>query len=184
MPRYFPDFEEFTRLAARGRLVPVFRQLVSDTLTPVSAFCCIDEGESAFLFESVIGGEKVGRYSFVGADPFLRMDAFGHELTVTTAEGSVQRTVEDPLESLQGLLAEYRSVHHSGLPRFCGGAVGYAGYDVVRYAENLPSPPEDDRNLPDLSFALYDRMVVFDHINKTVLVVVQARTDTGGLSAE
>ena len=184
MPRYFPDFEEFTRLAARGRLVPVFRQLVSDTLTPVSAFCCIDEGESAFLFESVIGGEKVGRYSFVGADPFLRMDAFGHELTVTTAEGSVQRTVEDPLESLQGLLAEYRSVHHSGLPRFCGGAVGYAGYDVVRYAENLPSPPEDDRNLPDLSFALYDRMVVFDHINKTVLVVVQARTDTGDLSAE
>ena len=184
MPAHLPDFATFQSLAPRAKLVPVYRQLLSDTLTPLTAFCRINRDGGSFLFESVVGGEKVGRYSFLGSDPFLQIDAFGNELTITTAGGEERRSVDDPLAELQSLLSQYSAVHLPGLPRFCGGAVGYAGYDVVRYSERLSNPPEDDRKLPDLSFALYDRMVVFDHINKTVLVVAHARTDTGDVRAE
>lgn len=185
MTRYLPAVEDFVPLAREGRLVPVYRQLLSDSLTPVSAYCCIRSvGGNAFLFESVVGGEKVGRFSFVGADPFLNLSAFGNTVTITDAHGARTHNSDDPLTDLQALLDEYPAVHVPGLPRFCGGAVGYAGYDVVRYAERLPHPPEDDRRLPDLSFALYDRMVIFDHINKTVLVVAHARADAPDLKAE
>jgi anthranilate synthase component I len=158
--------------------------LLSDTLTPVSAYCSIRDGKDAFLFESVVGGEKVGRYSFVGAEPFLNLSAFGRSVTVTDADGTRTFESQDPLTDLQSLLDKYPAVHVPGLPRFCGGAVGYAGYDVIRYSERLLNPPEDDRQLPDLSFALYDRMVIFDHINKTVLAVVHARGDAPDLKAE
>ncbi len=179
-----PDFATFQRLAEQGQLVPVYRQLLSDTLTPVSAYCKLRRGECSFLFESVVGGEKVGRYSFLGADPFLRLDAYGREIVLSGPEGVQRREVDDPLRELERWLARHRAVALPGLPRFCGGAVGYAGYDTVRYTEHLPQPPPDDRHLPDLSFAFYDRMVVFDHINKTVLVVAHASTQTSDLRAE
>jgi anthranilate synthase component 1 len=184
MTRYFPEFESFQQLAAGGDLVPVYRQLVSDTLTPVSAYCRIQQGACAFLFESVIGGERIGRYSFLGADPFLEINAYGRQIEIVSASGSEKREVADPLRELELVLANYRAVHLPKLPRFCGGAVGYAGYDTVRYTENLPDAPYDDRNLPDLSFAFYDRMVIFDQINKTILVVAHARTKSGDLRAE
>jgi anthranilate synthase component 1 len=181
---HHPDFAGFQRLAATARLVPVYRQLLSDTLTPVNAFCRLPRAEHAFLFESVVGGEKVGRFSFLGTGPFLSIDAFDRELVVRTGDTETRRTVDDPLAELQRLVAEYPAAHVDGLPRFCGGAVGYAGYDVIRYSERLPHPPPDDRGLPDLSFALYDRMVLFDHINKTVLVVAHARADAPDLRQE
>jgi anthranilate synthase component 1 len=136
------------------------------------------------LFESVIGGERVGRYSFLGADPFLRIDAFGNRVVIEGSSASETRQVSDPLKELEHVLAQYRAANVPGLPRFCGGAVGYAGYDVVRYAENLPHSPPDDRGLPDLSFGLYDRMVIFDQINKTILVVAHARVRDGELKSE
>jgi anthranilate synthase component 1 len=157
--------------------------LYSDTLTPVSAFCNAGWQGGAFRFESVVGGEKVGRYSFLGGDPFLRIEAFGQDLVIRKDGQEERKTVADPLGELETLLQQYRSVHLPGLPRFVGGAVGYAGYDVVRYAERLPNPPEDDRRLPDMSFALYDAMIIFDHIRKTTLVVVHARTDGPDLKA-
>src|SRR5262245_47923999 len=184
MSAYVPDFPTFQRLAGQADLVPVYRQLISDTLTPVSAYCRIQKGECAFLFESVVGGERIGRYSFLGADPFLQMDAFGNRVVISRPEGRATRDVADPLRELESLLAGYRADHMRGLPRFCGGAVGYAGYDVVRYTEKLPNAPHDDRGLPDLSFAFYDRMVIFDHINKTILVVAHARTKAGDLRAQ
>ncbi len=182
MSRHRPDFDTFRRLAEQGDLVPVYRQLVSDTLTPVNAFCKLQSGSCAFLFESVVGGEKIGRYSFVGTDPFLQFEAFGHDvyLTDTPSDGcsgqQIKQTVDDPLKELEQLIARYPAAPHSKLPRFCGGAVGYAGYDIVRYAERLPNAPLDDRKLPDMSFAFYDRMVIFDHVQKTILVVAHART--------
>src|SRR5205085_6988908 len=103
MSQFFPDFESFQRLAGKSDLVPVYRQLVSDTLTPVSAYCRIQEGECAFLFESVIGGERIGRYSFLGADPFLRIDAFGSRVVVNGPTGSQTREVADPLKELERL---------------------------------------------------------------------------------
>ncbi|HVW02373.1 MAG TPA: anthranilate synthase component I [Planctomycetaceae bacterium] len=184
MIRHFPDFEHFQQLASQGNLVPVYRQLTGDTLTPVEAYCKIQGGESAFLFESVVGGERIGRYSFLGSDPLVTLDAFGNKVVQSGPAGIERRESPDPLLDLQKLMEPYRAVHLPRLPRFCGGAVGYAGYDVVRYTERLQNPPEDDRELPDLSFAIYDRMVVFDQINKTVLVIAHARTDTGDLQSE
>lgn len=181
---YDPDLDTFLGDADAGHLVPVTRLLYSDTLTPVTAFCRAGWDADAFLFESVVGGEKVGRYSFLGGAPFLRFEATGSQVTVTTPDGTTTRDVDDPLDEFAKLLEEHRAVPHPHLPRFLGGAVGYAGYDVVRYTENLPNPPEDDRHVPDLSFALYDQMVIFDHIKKTVLVVAHARTDVEDRAAE
>lgn len=174
---YYPDLETFTRLADAVDLLPVYRRLVADSLTPVSAFHKLDLGPCACLFESVVGGEKVGRYSFLTADPFMQVEARGPKITVTTPEGCESFESADPLAELKRRLAVLRAAHLPELPPFTGGAVGYAGYDVVRYAENLPNAPADDRHLPDLAFAFYDRMVVFDHINKTIVVVALARLD-------
>src|SRR5947209_7367164 len=186
--RHRPTFEEFVELARGHSVVPIYRQLIGDTLTPVSAFCKIQEGDWAFLFESVVGGERLGRYSFLGSGPFLRYQAYGTRVQIeVTAEdrgstlGKPQAPVilehPDPLRLLEEKLAAYRAPHLPGLPRFCGGAVGYVGYDTVRYVEHLPDAPPDDRGLPDLCFALYDRMVIFDHITKTVAVVAHAHVD-------
>src|SRR5262245_17781382 len=174
--RHHPPFEEFQRLAGQGNLVPVYRRLTGDTLTPVSAFCKIQEGDWAFLFESVVGGERLGRYSFLGSGPFQRFEAHGRRVRLVTRDGISEREHPDPLQLLQDLLTEYRTPPLVGLPRFLGGCVGYAGYDTVRYVERLPNAPPDDRGLPDLCFGFYDRMVVFDHLQKTIIVIAHADT--------
>jgi len=174
---HYPDLQTFRQLAGDHQLIPVYRRLVSDTLTPVTAFHKIDSGGSACLFESVIGGEKVGRYSFLAADPFLELSARDSTVTISDDSDSRQYTASDPLEELRRLLSEPKAACLPDLPPFAGGAVGYAGYDVVRYTEHLPDAPLDDRGLPDLSFAFYDRMIVFDNVKKTMDVVVTARID-------
>lgn len=181
-PTTLPTSAEFQLLAKQARFVPVYRQLTADTLTPVTAYQRIASGPWAFLFESVIGGEKIGRYSFVGSHPFITLTSTGHNVVIEEVDGD-RREFEsvDPLKELDALVARFQSVAIPGLPRFCGGAVGYAGYDVIRYTENLPNVPADDRHLPDLCFALYDTMVVFDHIRKVVLVVALADTSVGDL---
>src|SRR5436190_1755639 len=164
-----PSFSEFVQLARQATVVPVYRQLIGDTLTPVSAFCKIQEGDWAFLFESVVGGEQVGRYNFLAAGPFLKFQAWGHRVQIQEGSKTVfDQDHSDPLKLLEELMQRYRAPQVPGLPRFTGGAVGYAGYDAVRYTERLPNPPPDDRHLPDLSFAFYDRMVIFDNIKKTI----------------
>ncbi len=177
-----PSRDRFRRLAAGVHLVPVYRKLLGDTLTPVSAFRHIDVGPCACLFESVVGGEKVGRYSFLTAGPFLLLEAFGRKVRVTSyAEGAAPKVeefeVDDPLVELKSRVDALRSAVLDELPPFTGGAIGYAGYDTVRYVERLPNAPNDDRGLPDLSFAFYDRMVVFDNVDKTMTVIALARVD-------
>lgn len=185
MPSVFrPSFDDFHRLAEHARCVPVYRQLTGDGLTPVSAFRRIarDPESPSFLFESVIGGEKVGRFSFLGTGPFLRFEARGHEVAVwQPGHGSTTERYDaaDPIRELQDYIQSYHAVAVPGLPRFTGGAVGYAAYDAVRYTENLPNCPPDDRNLPDLAFAFHDQMVIFDHIRKTILVVAHAHLEPG-----
>src|SRR5215471_14997947 len=131
---YYPSFDEFADLARGHSLVPVYRQLVGDTLTPVSAFCKIQEGDWSFLFESVIGGERLGRYSFLGSGPFLRFQAYEDRVQLQEAVPGVPQprlselTHPDPLRLLEDKLAAYRAPSLPGLPRFTGGAVGYAGY--------------------------------------------------------
>ena len=174
---HLPDFDAFRRLASGQKFVPVYRRLLSDALTPVTAFHLLDTGGNACLFESVIGGEKVGRYSFLAVEPFAELVAHGTRVTVRTRAGSEQFESADPLDELRQRLAAYQAVRLPELPPFEGGAIGYAGYDVVRYVENLPSAPPDDRRLPDLSFAFYDRMVVFDNVSKALFVIAMARLD-------
>ncbi len=179
--RYRPTFEEFAALARDHTVVPVYRQLTGDTLTPVSAFCKVQEGEWSFLFESVVGGERVGRYSFLGAGPFRAFEAYGSRTRTRNGSGPwVEAEVADPLAVLEEMTSAYRAPNLPGLPRFCGGAVGFVGYDAVRYVEHLPNAPQDDRGLPDLCFGFYDRMVIFDHAAKTIKIVAHATIATGG----
>ncbi len=174
--QYFPSLSEYAELARSHSVVPIYRQLLGDTLTPVTAFHRIQGGDWAFLFESVVGGERLGRYSFLGADPFLLFQAWDRKVRIDDLQSGKSQELEhpDPLRLLEEWLAHYRGPNLPGLPRFSGGAVGYAGYDTVRYVERLEQPPKDDRGLPDLSFAFYDRMVIFDHINKTIAAVAHA----------
>ncbi|MCH2594960.1 MAG: anthranilate synthase component I [Pirellulales bacterium] len=184
-----PCLEEFTTQAGKARFVPVYRQLVSDTLTPVQAFKRLDDSCASCLFESVIGGEKVGRYSFLASGPFRQIQAYGNQVTVSrlisdpasdpgspSSENWETESFDskNPLETLREQVRSINVAHLDELPPFIGGAIGYAGYDTVRYVEHLPNQPEDDRQLPDLWFALYDQMVVFDHVQKTVIVLALA----------
>ena len=168
----FPSFEKFQTLSREFDLVPVYRRLLSDHLTPVSAFRLLDDGHSpACLFESVIGGEKIGRYSFIAIGPRSRVVAFRNEVEWHHAGEMTRQTVPDPLAFLQEKLGTLTVATLPDLPPFVGGAIGYAAYDVVRYVEKLPNAPTDDRHLPDLDFGFYDLLVVFDNVNKTVMVL-------------
>ncbi|TWT72776.1 Anthranilate synthase component 1 [Posidoniimonas polymericola] len=178
---HHPCPAEFCKLAQTADYVPVFRRLVSDTLTPVTAYDRLDEGASACLFESVIGGEKVGRYSFVAGNPYRLIEARRDRVLITdyhrpatkspAPASTTEQQSDNPLELLREHLHAVRVAKLAGLPPFVGGAVGYAGYDTVRYVEDLPDAPTDDRDLPDMSFALFDHMVVFDNVSKTVYVI-------------
>jgi len=180
MPRYFPDADAFAKIAADGaQVIPVYRQLLADRLTPVTAFELLGDSAHAFLLESVVGIEKIGRYSFIATSPRYVYEAKDGKASVRHLSGSQQATAHtttDPLADLAKLLPKRRYHHDDKLPPFTGGLVGYAGYDTIRYyeAEKLTAPPADDRNLPDLQFAFYGELVIFDHLDKTIKVVANA----------
>lgn len=161
--------------------VPVVARLICDDLTPVGAFARLEAGAArAFLLESVVGGERVARYSFLGAEPartFALRGPAGRIVDHATA-ATRDAVAADPLAVLQQELATFRVAAAPHLPRFIGGAVGYAAYDAVRYYEHLPRPPADDRRLPDLLFDIYDALVIFDHVRKIVLLVALADLTT------
>lgn len=173
-----PDRESFARMGGDASFVPIYCSLLSDHLTPVSAFERLADGAShAFLLESVVGGEKIARYSFLGANPIATVEAKGDRTVVTEGRGRRTMNGKDPLEILQDLLDRFRTVHPTELPRFLGGAVGYAGYDIARHYETLGTPPKNDRGLPDLQFGLYTDMVIFDHVRKLIHIVAHAAID-------
>src|SRR3954453_14274990 len=123
--RYFPSFDEFAALAAGHTVVPVYRQPLGDSLPPVSAFCMLQEGDWSFLFESVVGGERLGRYSFLGSGPFLKFQAFDHRVVLQEpGQPATELEHPDPLRLLEEKLAACRAPQVPGLPRFSGGAVG------------------------------------------------------------
>ena len=173
---HFPDFDTFSKLAEQYDLIPLSRRLLSDTLTPVSAFKHLNDSEEVCLFESVIGGEKVGRYSFLAVNPWMTYVATRNQVSISQHGKEVETfTCDNPLSDLSERIKNQKLYHPPDLPPFCGGAVGYAGYDVIRYVEHLPDAPEDDRKLPDLSFGFYDQMIVFDNVSKTMFVITLAR---------
>ncbi len=148
-PPLSPSREEFRRLAAGGNLVPVYAEVAADLDTPLSAFLRLRPGPYAFLLESVEGGEKWARYSFLGSEPSMVFTAKGRRLTVRHADGRVETLEEsNPFDALRSLLARFKPVAVPGLPRFQGGAVGFLSYDMVRHVEKLPRRATDDLKLP------------------------------------
>ncbi len=179
---FHPSRKDFVTLSGTASAVPVYASLLSDQLTPVSAFerLAVD-AEHAFLLESVVGGENIARYSFLGASPMAFVESMGRRTVLTEPEG--RRTIEDvdPLEVLETLLGKYHAAHPVELPRFLGGAVGYAGYDIARrYESSLGAAPPDPRGLADLQFGIYDQMVIFDHVRKLLHVVAHGHPEAAG----
>jgi anthranilate synthase component 1 len=170
------SFEEFSELARRGTFVPVCKEVVADLLTPVSAFLKIaEDADYAFLLESVEGGEHVGRYSFLGKDPFLILRARDGKTTIDRA-GAVTESDRPFIETLRGLMTHYRSPYVPGLPRFTGGAVGYLGYGASSWFEpvlgDLGTSPD---GADAAGFMLFDTVLAFDHVQHRILIVSNAR---------
>jgi anthranilate synthase component 1 len=185
MPRYFPDTQAFAELAKSHDLIPVYRQLLGDHLTPVTAFEVLGRDDNAFLLESVVGGERIGRYSFIATGPsVIYWVARGKAAVITPPYPPKEFDTTDPLADLQKLLPPRRYYRDKHLPAFTGGLVGFAGYDTIRYyeGEKLPKPPKDDRFLPDLLFGIYNELVIFDHVDKTIKVV--ANVDVKGVEPD
>ncbi|MBM4351694.1 MAG: anthranilate synthase component I [Deltaproteobacteria bacterium] len=173
-----PSLENFKRLASQGNLIPIFEEIHFDWETPLSAFRKIDDGKFSFLLESAEGGEKWGRYSFLGSGPSLLFRTKGEEFQILK-NGEVLREGKDkdPLRALEGLLKHYHPVLHDSLPRFFGGAVGYVNYDVVRSFEKLPEQLPQDTGLYDCYFMITDTLLVFDNVRQKVKVVSNTYLD-------
>ena len=172
-------FEEFSALAERGTFVPVWREIMADLLTPVSAFLKIAEhSDYAFLLESVEGGEHVGRYSFLGKDPFLILRGRESETTIEQTGARTSRS-EPCLDVLRELMAEFQAPFVPELPRFTGGAVGYLDYDAAEWFEptvQLEKPPLDRAQA---GFMVFDTVLAFDHVKHRILAIANARLRAG-----
>ncbi|HUT42807.1 MAG TPA: chorismate-binding protein, partial [Desulfobacterales bacterium] len=175
---YYPDFETFEKLAKKGNLLPIFREVLADMETPVSALIKLKSKSHAFLLESVEGGEKWGRYTFLGSDPHVIFRVKGEEVIIQK-NGNVERHKHggDPLKFLKDLMERYQPVPVEGLPRFYGGAVGFLGYDIVRYFERLPAGGTNDLNTDDAAFLITDTLMIFDNVRHTIKVVACASTE-------
>ena len=174
---FFPDLKTFHDLSQRGNLIPVYREIMADMDTPVSAFKKLDDGRFSFLLESIEGGEKWGRYSFLGSTPSLIVRSKGN--TVETIENGqmTARTVDDPLDFIRSTLARFTPVEVEGLPRFFGGAVGYMGYDMVRHFELLPTEKPALLDAYDSYFLVTDTIVIFDTMSQKIKVVSNAHLE-------
>jgi len=179
MSRIEPNFEEFVALARQGSVVPVASELLADTLTPVSAYAAVGGGLGSYLLESVVGGEKWARYSFVGFEPELILRAVGDRVEEQRADGLRVRMVSDPWQALREILAAYRPPAVPWLPRFWGGAVGFVAYDAVRRFE----PTIEGRHAaaastePQFTFSIGGTVLIFDNLRHTIRIVVSARID-------
>jgi len=173
-----PGFLEFTAMAREGNIIPVWCEMLADTETPISAFLKIRDLPYAFLLESVEGSQKLARYSFLGGRPLLVVATSREGVTEVRGRGGVKRRKGDPLEVAREVLSPYRPVSdprlHAALPRFVGGLLGYFGYDLVRWWENLPNGPPDDLGCPVMELVLADTVLAFDHLTNRIRVITQA----------
>lgn len=172
-------FSEFKGKLKQGNLVPVWAEILADFDTPVSALKKIERGDYAFLLESVEGGEKWGRYSFLGTEPSVIFRSKNTDIEIIE-NGNVEEHKGDPIDYLRQLLSRYRPVVSPDLPRFHGGAVGYFGYDVVRFIEKLPEIGKDDLRLWDSVFMITDSVLVFDNVNHKIKIISNAYVSNPG----
>jgi anthranilate synthase component 1 len=175
---YKPSIDEFRRLAGSANMIPVYKEIFADSITPVLAFQALAHGEKyAFLLESVEGEEKIGRYSFIGAAPFMVFRSMNGRVETERDGVTAKLPGKNPFDALEKIMARYTPAPIQGLPRFSGGAVGYIAYDAIRYIEKLEKAPPDDLKLPDMLLGFYDSLIIFDRFRNTVKVVAYAKTD-------
>ncbi|HEX9079837.1 MAG TPA: anthranilate synthase component I [Desulfuromonadaceae bacterium] len=174
---FFPHIDTFLELSRRGNLIPVYREIMADMDTPVTAFKKLDDGRFSFLLESIEGGEKWGRYSFLGSSPSLIVRSKGTRVEIIENGLTTTLTAEDPLACIRDLLARFSPVEVEGLPRFFGGAVGYLGYDMVRHFERLPTDKPALIDAWDAYFLVTDTIVIFDTMRQKIQVVSNAHLD-------
>lgn len=155
---YYPALEELKRQKYEGNLVPIYREIIADLETPVSAFLKVNRGGNSFLLESVEGGQQIARYSFIGTEPYKMLRVNADEKT-------------DPLPLIAAELKKYKWVKVNSLPRFCGGAVGYLAYETITRFEKLPSPMADPLDIPESVFMFVDTMLIFDHVMRKIKVL-------------
>jgi len=171
---FLPDYKEFTRLAKGATLIPVAKTVAADLRTPVSAFLSIAAEEpNAFLLESVEGGEKVGRYTFLGARPYMILRAHGDQVELEQG-GRKQRLEGTAFHILDRLLREHKHAQVPGLPPFTAGAVGFFSHDAVRQLEKLPELAKDDLKVPDCVLMFFDRLLAFDHVRHEIYIIATA----------
>ena len=181
---YSLTLDQFAILAKQGNLIPVYREIFSDMDTPVSAYMKLGAGAHSFLLESVEGGEKWGRYTFIGAAPSIIFTYKDRKVTILRDGVKTERPANgDPLDELKALMAAYKPAPVPGLPRFFGGAVGFLSYDCVRYFEKMPETAKDELNAPDAMFVITDTILIFDNIANTIKVVCNAHVDSDGAEA-
>jgi len=171
---YYPNKSEFIKLAKQGNLIPVYREMMADFETPLSCYSKIDEGDYSFLLESVEGGERIARYSFLGSNPSLVISSNGNIITLLEGKETKAYRAEDPIGELRKIISKYKFVKTKGLPRFCGGLVGFFGYDIVRFIEEIPDKNPDDLKIADSVFMLTDTILIFDHVDHKVKIVSNA----------
>src|SRR5579862_7426935 len=168
------DFTSFSRLARSATLVPIVKSVSADLLTPVSAFLAIAENEPhAFLLESVERGEQIGRYTFLGARPYMQVRARGNEIEVQRGNKKEKRQ-GSAIQDIKELLRQHRPASVPGLPPFTAGAVGYFAYDAVRQLENIGEHAKDDLSLPDCVLMFFDRLLAFDHLRHQIHIIATA----------
>jgi anthranilate synthase component 1 len=172
-----PDIKQFKNLCKKGNLIPVYKETLADLDTPVSAFRKLGESPS-FLLESVEGGEMWARYSFLGIRPSKIIKGFKKRIEIAGADGTETREVDDPISFLKEIMSVYKAVEAEGLPRFFGGLVGYLGYDMVRFIEDLPEKDWEQRlDMPDMYLMLADTMLIFDNLKQKIKVVSNVHMD-------
>jgi len=177
-----PGFKDFKKKAKRGCIVPVYAEIFADLETPVSVFKKL-ESTYSFLLESVEGGERIARYSFIGSEPERIFKAKNGSVEIIKAKKSNKFTAsKDALFELKKELGRYKVVKTPGLPPFTGGAVGFISYDMVRYFETLPDKNTDDINSPDIYMLIANTLVIFDHVKHTIKIVSNI-TAEGGAAA-
>lgn len=171
-------FDQFKERSQKGNLIPIYREIPADLDTPVSAFLKIQTGKYDFLLESVIGGEKWGRYSFLGVEPRVLIKSRGLDVEIIRGhKKEIVKAKKDPLEVYRDFLAQYHPVVDDKLPRFFGGAVGFLSYDMVRFFEKLPVTAEDELGLPESLFVITDTVVVFDNVRQIMQIICNVHLD-------
>ena len=174
---YKPSRDEFVELSREGDLVPIYKELSADLETPVSAFMKLGDNDYSYLLESVEQGQQVGRYSFIGIDYHGLVRCKDNQLQIVDKEENLidSKETANPVDDLEEILDEYQAVEIEDLPMFYGGAVGYLGYDVVQYFEDIPQTSKDDLEVPEMLFVLSDTVLIFDHLHHNMKVVTNVK---------